>query len=55
MPKVGFGYFRGVLGRTRTLDSHASRLRRKLKRSPETAYILNVWGVGSGWWRPPAR
>jgi DNA-binding response OmpR family regulator len=34
------------LGRTRTLDSHASRLRRKLNRSPETAYILNVWGVG---------
>ena len=46
MPKVGFGYFRGVLGRTRTLDSHASRLRRKLNRSAETAYVLNVWGVG---------
>jgi len=30
------------LGRTRTLDSHASRLLRKLNRSPETAYILNV-------------
>jgi DNA-binding response OmpR family regulator len=34
------------LGRTRTLDSHASRLRRKLNRSSETAYVLNVWGVG---------
>jgi DNA-binding response OmpR family regulator len=34
------------LGRTRTLDSHASRLRRKLNASAETAYILNVWGVG---------
>jgi DNA-binding response OmpR family regulator len=34
------------LGRTRTLDSHASRLRRKLNRSPETAYVVNVWGVG---------
>jgi DNA-binding response OmpR family regulator len=34
------------LGRTRTLDSHASRLRRKLNRSGGTAYVLNVWGVG---------
>jgi DNA-binding response OmpR family regulator len=33
------------LGRTRTLDSHASRLRRKL--DPESgAYVINVWGVG---------
>jgi two-component system phosphate regulon response regulator PhoB len=34
------------LGRTRTLDSHASRLRRKLNAASETAYVLNVWGVG---------
>ena len=34
------------LGRTRTLDSHASRLRRKLNRSGESAYVVNVWGVG---------
>jgi len=34
------------LGRTRTLDSHASRLRRKLNRNGETAFVLNVWGVG---------
>jgi len=34
------------LGRTRTLDSHASRLRRKLNRGNEVAYVLNVWGVG---------
>jgi DNA-binding response OmpR family regulator len=34
------------LGRTRTLDSHASRLRRKLNRNGEAAYVLNVWGVG---------
>ena len=33
-------------GRTRTLDSHASRLRRKLNRPGESAYVLNVWGVG---------
>ena len=33
--------------RTRTLDSHASRLRRKLRHAdPATPYIENVWGVG---------
>jgi DNA-binding response OmpR family regulator len=32
--------------RTRTLDSHASRLRRKLTRSGSTPLVLNVWGVG---------
>ncbi|HEX5469861.1 MAG TPA: response regulator transcription factor [Gaiellaceae bacterium] len=34
------------LGRTRTLDSHASRLRRKLNRNGDACYVLNVWGVG---------
>ena len=34
------------LGRTRTLDSHASRLRRKLAAESETPYVLNEWGVG---------
>ncbi|MDQ3669448.1 MAG: response regulator transcription factor [Actinomycetota bacterium] len=33
-------------GRTRTLDSHASRLRRKLNPDGEPTYVLNVWGVG---------
>jgi DNA-binding response OmpR family regulator len=34
------------LGRTRTLDSHASRLRRRLARPGQPAYVQNVWGVG---------
>jgi DNA-binding response OmpR family regulator len=35
-----------TLGRTRTLDSHASRLRRKLQAAGEGPFVLNVWGVG---------
>lgn len=35
-----------AMGRTRTLDSHASRLRRKLAEATETPYVLNEWGVG---------
>jgi DNA-binding response OmpR family regulator len=34
------------LGRTRTLDSHASRLRRRLARPSQPPYVQNVWGVG---------
>jgi DNA-binding response OmpR family regulator len=34
------------LGRTRTLDSHASRLRRKLAAAAPGPFVLNVWGVG---------
>jgi DNA-binding response OmpR family regulator len=34
------------LGRTRTLDSHASRLRRKLAAAGADGYVVNVWGVG---------
>jgi DNA-binding response OmpR family regulator len=39
-----WGYRPGV--RTRTLDSHASRLRRKLGEVGGDCYVLNVWGVG---------
>jgi DNA-binding response OmpR family regulator len=36
------------LGRTRTLDSHASRLRRKLAAADGDGgeFVVNVWGVG---------
>ena len=34
------------LGRTRTLDSHASRLRRKLGAAAPGNFVVNVWGVG---------
>jgi DNA-binding response OmpR family regulator len=34
-----------AMGRTRTLDSHASRLRRKLE-AGGVRYVINVWGVG---------
>jgi len=34
------------LGRTRTLDSHASRLRRKLQAAGDGRFVINVWGVG---------
>lgn len=41
------------LGRTRTLDSHASRLRRKIAEATETPYVLNEWGVGYRLMLPP--
>ena len=34
-----------VEGATRTLDSHASRLRRKLAVG-RMVFIINVWGIG---------
>jgi DNA-binding response OmpR family regulator len=35
-----------ALGRTRTLESHASRLRKRLRVAPDDAFVVNVWGVG---------
>jgi DNA-binding response OmpR family regulator len=35
-----------ALGRTRTLESHASRLRRKLRLAEDDRFVVNVWGVG---------
>ena len=43
---TGVGYYRRVLGITRTLDSHASRLRRKLQANGHGPFVINVWGVG---------
>ncbi len=37
-----------ALGRTRTLESHASRLRKKLRFADGDRFIVNVWGVGRG-------
>jgi len=34
------------LGRTRTLESHASRLRKKLRLAEDDHFIVNIWGVG---------
>jgi len=33
-------------GRTRTLDRHASRLRRKLAAVSARPWVVNQWGVG---------
>jgi len=35
-----------ALGRTRTLESHASRLRKKLRHAEGDRFVVNVWGVG---------
>jgi DNA-binding response OmpR family regulator len=35
-----------LMGRTRTLDSHASRLRRKLAAVSARPWVVNQWGVG---------
>ena len=35
-----------ALGRTRTLESHASRIRKKLRVAGDDRFIVNVWGVG---------
>jgi len=40
------GGYKRLLGRTRTLKSHASRVRKKLCVGSEDRFIVNVWGVG---------
>jgi DNA-binding response OmpR family regulator len=39
--------------RTRTVDSHACRLRRRLAAFTETPYVINEWGVGYRLMLPP--
>ena len=36
----------GWVGHTRTLDSHACRLRRKLQRDGDQRWMISLWGVG---------
>jgi DNA-binding response OmpR family regulator len=40
--------------RSRTLDSHASRLRVKLKEAGADGLVINCWGVGYRLWDRPA-
>jgi DNA-binding response OmpR family regulator len=42
--RIVWGY--RASGSTRTVDSHASRLRRKLERDDARRWVINVWGVG---------
>jgi DNA-binding response OmpR family regulator len=42
--RVVWGY--RASGSTRTVDSHASRLRRKLEQQSTRRWVINVWGVG---------
>lgn len=39
--------------RTRTLDSHASRVRCKLRKAGVETYVVNCWGIGYRLWDRP--
>jgi DNA-binding response OmpR family regulator len=46
--------FKVPAGRTRTLDSHASRPRRKLDPGVKM-YVVNCWASATAWWRRDLR
>jgi DNA-binding winged helix-turn-helix (wHTH) protein len=43
-------YAGGSEMKTRTLDSHASRLRNKLRRAGAGSMVINIWGIGYRLW-----
>jgi DNA-binding winged helix-turn-helix (wHTH) protein len=46
-------YAGGSEMKTRTLDSHASRLRNKLRRAGAGSMVINCWGIGYRLWDRP--
>ena len=46
-PLPDLGVQRTLANRTRTLDSHVSRLCSKLEREPGDRFVVNVWGVAN--------
>lgn len=52
--RVALGWVHPEDVRTRTINTHASRLRRKLKTAGFGDAIVNVWGVGYCFWEREA-